>query len=285
MARKKRRFEQAPQAAAKPKENVRYEDPFQRAVGKKIEESAGIFEGQGRNILYGIAAVAVLGLVIGIIYFSSRRSNAEAQTALGKAIETSQAQITETPPVAGSTQKTYKTMRERSEAAIAEFQAVADKFGGAVGDKAKYFAATNRLLIDRPAGIQELEALSKTSGEVGSLSKFALAQTRADDGRADEAIVLYQELLNSSDSVVARETIQMALATLYEKQGRKQDAVDTLFALVKAAGEAKDLEGKPVPLNSTAQSAKDKLRELDPERAKEIPEPMPDTPGGLTSDN
>jgi hypothetical protein len=279
MARKKRRFEQAPQAPAEPKEKVRYEDPFQRTVGKKIEDTAGIFEGQGRNILYGVAAAVVLGLVIWIVYSWSGRTNAEAQTALGKAIETSQAQITETP-LAGSTHKTFKTMRERSEAAIGEFQAVAEKFGGSVGEKAKYLAATNRLLIDRPAGIQELEALSTSSGEVGSLAKFALAQTRAVDGRTDEAIALYQELSNSTNPVVAKETIQFELAKLYEKQGRKEDAVDTLFILVKAASEAKDLEGKSVPLSATAQAAKDKLKELDPERAKEIPEPVPETPGG-----
>ena len=286
MARKKRRFDQAPQAAPQPqpKESVRYEDPFQRAVGKRIEDSAGIFEGQGRNILYGIAAAVVLGLVIWIVYSWSGRTNAEAQTALGKAIETSRAQITETPP-AGSTQRSYRTIRERSEAAIAEFQAVADKFGGSVGEKAKYLAATNRLLIDRPAGIQELEALAAGGGEVGSLAKFALAQTRAVDGRTDEAIALYQDLANSSDPVVARESIQLELAKLYEKQGRKEDAVATLFILVKTASEAKDLEGKPVPLTATAQAAKDRLKELDPEKAKEIPEPVPDTPGGISFGN
>jgi len=282
MARKKRRFEQAPSAAAQPKESVRYEDPFQRTVGKRIEDTAGIFEGQGRNILYGIAAVVVLGLVIWIIYSYTGRTSAEAQTALGKAIETSQAPVTETPP-AGSTQRTYKTMGERSEAAIAEFQAVADKFGGSVGEKAKYFVATNRLLIDRPTGIQELELLSRTSGEVGTLSKFALAQALAVDGRTDEAIALYQELTNSSNPVVDRETVQYELASLYEKQGRKDDAVNTLFTLVKTASEAKDLEGKSVPLTATAQEAKDKLKALDAEKAKEVPEP--ETPGGISFDN
>jgi hypothetical protein len=284
MARKKRRFDQTPQAAPQPKDKVRYEDPFQRTVNKKIEDTAGIFEGQGRNILYGVAAVVVLGLVIWIVYSWSGRTNAEAQTAFGKAIETSQAQITETP-LAGSTQRTYKTVRERSEAAIAEFQAVADKFGGAIGEKAKYLAATHRLLIDRPAGIQDLEALSSGGGEVGTLAKFALAQTRAVDGRTDEAIALYQELANSSDPVVAKETIQFELAKLYEKQGRKEEAVDTLFILVKASSEAKDLEGKSVPLTATAQAAKEKLKELDPEKAKEIPEPVPDTPGGISFGN
>ncbi len=285
MARKRRNFDQVPLPASDTKAKVKYEDPFQRAVGKRIEDAAGIFEGHGRNILYGIAAAVVLGLVIWIIYSWSGRTSAEAQTALGKAIEISQAPISETPPIAGSNQKTYKTIRERSEAAIAEFQGVADKFGGPASDKAKYFIAVNRLLIDRPAGTQELEALISHSGEVGSLSKFALAQVRADDGKTDEAIKLYQDLLGSSDPVIAKETIQFELAKQYEKAGRKEDAVSVLFDLVKSASEAKDLDGKAVPLTQTAQSAKDKLKELDPEKAKEIPEPVPETPGGMPFGN
>ena len=285
MARKRRNFDQVPLPAADAKAKVKYEDPFQRAVGKRIEDAAGVFEGQGRNILYGIAAAVVLGLVIWIIYSWSGRTSAEAQTALGKAIEISQASISETPPIAGSNQKSFKTIRERSEAAIAEFQGVADRFGGPAGDKAKYFIAVNRLLIDRPAGTQELEALVSNSGEVGSLSKFALAQVRADDGKTDDAIKLYQELLASSDPIVAKETVQFELAKQYEKAGRKDDAVNVLFDLVKASSEATDLEGKAVPLTQTAQGAKDKLKELDPEKAKEIPEPVPETPGGMPFGN
>ena len=285
MARKRRNFDQVPLPASDAKAKVKYEDPFQKAVGKRVEDAAGIFEGQGRNILYGIAAAIVLGLVVWIIYSWSGRTSAEAQAALGKAIETSQAPISETPPLAGSNQKSFKTIRDRSETAIGEFQIVVDKFGGQAGEKAKYFIAVNRLWIDRSAGIQELEALSSTGGEVGSLSKFALAHTRAEDGKTDEAINLYQELNTSSDPVVAKDTIQFELAKLYEKAGRKDEAVATLFELVKAASEAKDLEGKSVPLTQTAQSAKDKLKELDPEKAKEIPEPAPETPGGAMFGN
>ena len=274
-----------PQAATESKDKVRYEDPFQKAVGKKVEEAAGIFEGQGRNILYGLAAVVVLGLVIWIIYSKVGGSSAEAQTALGKAIETSQAPVSATPPMAGSTQKTFTTQKERAEAAISEFQAVADKFGGSVGEKAKYFVAVNRLTVDRGAGISELEALSSGSGEVGSLSKFALAQTRAEDGKADDAIKLYQELANVADPVVAKESIQWELAKLLEKQGKKKEAVDTLFGLVKTASEAKDLDGKSVPLTTTAQSAKEKLKALDPEKAREIPEPTTQTPAGMPFGN
>ena len=42
-------------------------------------------------------------------------------------------------------------------------------------------------------------------------------------------------------------------------------------------------DGKAVPMSPTAESAKTKLKELDPEKAKEIPEPAPEPPptGGM----
>lgn len=277
MTRKKRRFDApvAAESAADTATKPRYQDPFQQKVGQSIEEAGKLLEGKGRNILYGLAAVVVLGLIVGIVMTWSGRSNAQAQTALGKAIVTSQSAVTDQAPPAGSTERTFKTQKERAEAAIAEFEAVRNTYGGSVGEKAKYFIAVNRLTLDRQAGISELETLSKTGGEVGSLSTFALAQAKAADGVYDQAAALYQELAASSDPIVAKETISFELAKIYEKQGKKAEAVTALFDLVKAATEAKDLDGKAVPLSSTAQNAKTKLQELDPEKAKELPEPPP----------
>lgn len=211
MARKKRRFEQleAAAATAKPNEKKLYKDQFQATVGEKIESAGKVFEGQGRNILYGLAALVVLIIALSIFYVWNRRAEATAQTALGKAIQTSQAVVTASPLPAGSTEKTFKTEKERAEASIAEFQAVAEKFGGNVAEKARYFIAVNRLTLDRPAATTELEALAAKNDEVGKLSKFALAQVKADDGKTDEAIALYQQLSAMTDPVVAKDTVNI----------------------------------------------------------------------------
>lgn len=281
MARKKRLAEQPAIPTNEPKERVSYQDAFQSNVNRRLEEGSRAFEGKGKTILYALAAVAVLAILIGIFMSWNRRSNATAQTALGKAIETSQAQVTDQPLPATSTVKTFKTEKERAEAAIAEFQAVADKFGGDVGEKAKYFIAVNRLSIDRAAAISDLENLSKTNDEVGTLSKFALAQAKAADNRLDEAAALYQQLAGMSDPIIAKDTINFNLAQIYEKQNKKQEAADLYFNIAKAAAEAKDKDGKAIPLTETAREAKEKLTALAPERAKEIPEPALDAPGGL----
>lgn len=274
MARKKRRIEPVtvPATATEAKDKPRYQDSFQQTVGKKVEDAGKKLEGQGRNILYGLAAIAVLGIIVWIIYSWSGRSNAAAQAALGKAIETSQAPVTDQPIPAGSTVRVFKTEAERAQAAIAEFAAVAEKHGGDVGEKAKYFAAVNKLTVDRAAGIQELESLAKSNDETGKMAKFALAQAKAGEGRTDEAIGLYKELAAMDDPIVSKETINFELAKLYEKQGNKAEASNILFGIVKTAGEVKDLDGKPVPLSSTAMAAREKLEQIDPAKLKELPE-------------
>ncbi len=278
MARKKRRFEQLEAAAAAPQEKKIYTNQLQKQVGERLDEAGKSLEGKGRTILYGIGAAVVLVILIFLFMKWSARSSGAAQTALGKAIQTSQAQISDTGTPVGSTQKTYKTEKERADASIAEFQAVVDKFGGAVGEKARYFMAVNRLTIDRAAASQELEGLAGANSETGKLSKFALAQTRVDDNKLDEAVTLYNELAAMADPIVAKDTINFELAKIYEKQGKKAEAASLYFNIAKAASEAKDLDGKPVRLTETATNAKAKVKELDPEKAKEIPEPAPDVP-------
>lgn len=282
MARKKRQvpeqFKAPVQTDDKPK--TVYQDEFQSGVNQRVEDFSRRFEGKGRNVLYGLAAVAVLAVLIGIFFAWNRRSDAAAQAALGKAIETSQAQVSDTPAPAGSTAKIFKTEKERAEAAIPEFQAVVDKFGGEVEDKAKYFIAVNRLKLDRAAGIQELEGLAKSSGEVGTLSKFALAQTKADDGKLDEAAALYDELIKLSNPILAKDTLNFELAQIYQKQGKTTEAADIYYNIAKTASEAKSLDEKPIPMSQTAREAKDKLEKISPERAKEIIEPAPESPFG-----
>lgn len=281
MARKKRIIEQPAPVGAETKPTVAYQDAFQHNVSRKIENASRSFEGKSRNLLYGLAALAVLGILIGIFVTWNRRSNQTAQTALGKAIETSQAQVTDSPVPAGApSQKTFKTEKERAETSINEFQAVADKFGGDIAEKARYFIAVNRLSLDRAAGIAELENLAKGNNEVGKLSKYALAQARAGEGKTDEAVNLYKELAAMSDPIIAKDTLNFQLAKLYEKQGKKDEAVNLYYDIAKNAAEAKDADGKAIAPTTTAREAREKLTTLAPDKAKEIPEPTLESPLG-----
>ncbi|MEO6589551.1 MAG: hypothetical protein ABIP06_09620 [Pyrinomonadaceae bacterium] len=281
MARKKRKFVEPEIPVNEPKNKKPYRDEFQKNVGAEVVKIGKKFEGKGKTVMYALAAIGVLVLLFGIYSVWTRRTNNAAQTALGKAIETSQAQVTDSPLPAGSTQKTFKTEKERAEASIAEFQTVADKYGNPYQEKAKYFIAVNKLSIDRAAAVSELEALAGSSSEVGKLSKFALAQAKAGDGKLDEAAVLYKELSDASDTIIAKDTINFELAQIFQKQGKTEDAANLYFQIAKTASEAKGADQKPIPMTQTARDAKSKLEEINPEKAKEIVEPAPESPLGL----
>jgi predicted negative regulator of RcsB-dependent stress response len=286
MAGKKRRFEKLQEAASAPPEKKKYDDPLKIKVNNQLEEFGRQFEGKGKTILYGVGAVVVIAILVLIFAKWSRNSNAAAQAALGRAIETMQAPILGANNAQAPTEKSYSNERERATAAIAEFEGVADRFGGAVGDKAKYFAAVTRLDVDRPAAILELEAMSGSGSETGKLAKFALAQTRVSDNNLESAAALFQELVAMDDPIIAKDTINFELAKVYERQGKKQEAADLYFNIAKSASEAKDMDGKPVRMSETANDAKKKIEELDPERAKQIVEPSTPSPfdsgSGLT---
>lgn len=281
MAQKKRRFEQLQTvAAAAPQDNRVYTNPVQKQVSEKLDEVGKSLEGKGRTIVYGLAAIAVLAVLIAVFMSWSRRSGAAGQAALGKGIETSQLRVTDVPPPAGTTEKTFKTEKERAEAAISEFQSAADKFGGDIADKAKYFIAVNKIFVDRPAAISELEALAQRSDEIGKMSKFALAQTRVADNKLDEALAMFQDLAKMDDPIVAKDTVNFEIAKIYEKQEKKTEAADIYFNIAKASAEMKDRDGKAITPTQTATDAKERLTDLDPERAKQIPEPTPTSPFG-----
>jgi predicted negative regulator of RcsB-dependent stress response len=283
MAKRKSRLQEVSEvtAPAKPAEPApRYRDAFQRTSERRIEDITHKMEGKGRTLLYALGALVVLAILIGIFISYQRRANAAAQAALGKAIETSTARVTDLPVPAGSTEKVFKTEKERADAAIAEFQAVAEKYGSPVREKAQYFIAVNRLSVDRAAGIAELENLAKQSGEIGTLSKFALAQAKASEGKHDEAAAIYLELSNASDSIIPKDTINFNLAKVYERQGKKDQAADLYYIVAKNASEAKDAEGKPIQMTQTGSEARERLEELNPAKAAEIKDTsMPTIPG------
>lgn len=249
-------------------------DRFQSAADEKLETLGKKFEGKGRPILYGLLALVGVAIIGGIIYSYSQRSSAAAQTALGKAIDIHTAQVSASPDPK-NTELTFPTEKERAEKAIAAFEEVANKYGSPYKEKAQYFIAVDRLKLDRAAGVQELENLSKGSGEVATLSKFALAEARFGDGKYDQAAALYKELIDAKTGVIANESLNFALAQALEKQGKTDEAVEVYFNIVKLAREAKNPEGEALPQSQTAREATTKLQNLAPARYAELPPEPP----------
>lgn len=252
-------------------------DKFRDVTMSAFDRLGNRLEGKGRTIIYAITAAIALAVLFSVWSWWSRRHTDEARRALGRAIEIAEAPVTPSPSP-GSTTPSFSNERERAQKAAEEFQKVADKYNDPYREIARYLAATNRLTIDRNRGLSELEALSKSSNsEIAARAKFALAQAKEADGQYDVAASLYSALAKEKESVVPTDTANLRLASVYEKQGKKNEAVDILFRLVEAARKAQGKDGKPAPQSAAAREAAQKLEKLDPARFAQLPpEPLAD---------
>lgn len=258
-------------------------DKFRDTAGRIFDRLGDRLEGKGKAILYALGSVIVLLVIIGVGVSLHRKHTNEAVQALGRGIEIMGKPVASAPGAPGADPKapSFASEQERAQRAIEEFQKVAAKYGDPYKTEARYFIGTNLLYIDRDKAIIELAEVTKASVvEPATLAKFALAQAKQADGKYDEAARLYAELAALNSAVVTAETANLYLASVYEKQGKKKEAVDLLFNIVDASRKAKDQDGTPLPASAAAREATEKLQRLDPDRYAKL---TPETPGANLS--
>ncbi|MGQ9897621.1 MAG: hypothetical protein ACUVR8_08725 [Acidobacteriota bacterium] len=167
------------------------------------------------------------------------------------------------PPIPGK--KVYPDEKTKYTEAAAAFDKAANYPSKSF--ISRYYAALSRLKLDPAQGIQALRELSVTTGAVGQLSTLALADALAAEGKVDEAIAQYQQLREKcaeagNNAVVSAEVIAFALGKLYEA---KQDTTSAVKEYTIAA--------KSRSMALLGQQAYQRLAALDPEMARQLPEP------------
>ena len=252
-------------------------DRFRDTTMTLLDRVGNTLEGRGRTILYALGGIILAGILILLFLRWSGRKSDEARQALGRAIDIATAPVSQTADT--TTGSVFSTEEQRAQRAIEEFQRVADKYGDPYQSEARYFIATNKLILDRSKGVADLTELGNSKvPEVAALAKFALAQTRESDGKLDEAAQLYSALASANSAAVTPDTANLRLAKVYEKQGKKKEAADVLFNIVDASRKAKGPDNKPLPASSAAREAATALQDLDPARYAQLP---PEAPFGL----
>jgi len=255
------------------------QDRFRDTTMGLLDRLGNVLEGKGWSILYGIAGLVLVTLILGFWIRWSNRKSDEARRAIGRAISLATAPVSATP-AADATGPTFANERDRAQRAIEEFEKVAAKYGDPYRAEARYFIATNLLYVDRNKGINGLADLSKSKiSEVATLSKFALAQAKESDGNYDDAAQLYREIAGQNGAVVTPDIVNLRLALLYEKQGKKKEAADLLFNIVNAGRKAKSADGTPISPSAAVRDAGQELQKLDPDRYAQLPPESP--PGDL----
>ena len=247
-------------------------DRFRDTTMLLADRMADRVAGRRQQILYGLIVVVIIAIGIYMVLRWRQKHAEEAQAAIGRAIAINSADIMPAPPP-GSKDPVFSNPQDRSERAIQEFQKVAAKYGDPYRTEAQYFIATNKLTTDRLNGEKELQTLSQGSGEIATLSKFALAQAKESDGALDEAARLYSELAKANSNIVTPENANLRLAIVDNKQGKKKEAADILFSIVDSARKARDKDQKPIPESAASRAAAQELLKIDPTCHAQLPPP------------
>ena len=179
-------------------------------------------------ILLGVIVVLVLS---GVIYNS--RSDA-ASSAFGSAMQAYQTPLVQPGQEVPPGVKTYSSAAERAKAANALFLDVANRYGMTPsGKNARYFAGLTEIEAGQTQQAEDTlkSVASGWDSNLAALAKFALAQLYRNSNRNDQAADIYKELIKKPTTTVPAGEAQLALADLYQVEGKPDLAKQQLADL------------------------------------------------------
>jgi TolA-binding protein len=200
-----------------------------------------------------VAAVAVVGGFLG--WRASR--NAKATDLLATALAKAEAPVVTPPaPAPGSPPPvqqpgTFRTERERMEAALPLFLQAADKYPNTdAGLTARYRAAGILAELGRYAEAeqryQEVIARAGSSSLYGRTARLGLAEAQLAQQKNDAAVATLKELSTDSNSQLPLDGVLMQLGRACQQAGKKDEATRAFTRIVDEfpqslyAGDAKE---------------------------------------------
>ena len=191
-----------------------------------------------------LIVVAVLIVVVAAGGYAAWRANRSSKSTalLADALAVAEAPVvTPPPPAPGSPPPvqqpgTFRTDRERLEAAIPKLQQAADAYPGSDGGiTARYRLAGSLAELGRyqeaEQRYREVIAKAGRSSVYGRTARLGLGEVLAAEGKTDEAIATYRELSTDSDSQLPLDGVLMQLGRA-AMQGGKTDEATRAFTRV-----------------------------------------------------
>lgn len=181
-------------------------------------------------VLLVVAILAAAGVYGWRMYTQTHAANAEAK--FNSAMEIFQAPVG--PPQAAG-QLTYANEDNKFADAEQAFSKISQHYGGTqAGQLAAYYAAlSNEKLGHYTLAEKWLEGLvDSKDADVASMAKFELAGLDARNGKTDQAIQLYKQLVAQTSVLVPKPEVMLALANCYSAKDPAQAA--KLYGQIKA---------------------------------------------------
>lgn len=200
---------------------TRHQLKEQDEITSYLEKGTEFVVARKREVTMGLAAVAVVALVVfgGLYYRSSR--NASAETQLSQVINT----YNDTTNI--------KSEKERYEKTLAEAQKTVDQYRSTTaGNMALYYVALSQEgLGDTQKATQNLEEVAQRGdASVKSVAQFALAGIYKKHGQTQKAIDTYKQLYDNG--AYSKAAVAYELATLYEANNQVDQAKEYYQKLV-----------------------------------------------------
>jgi TolA-binding protein len=197
------------------------QDKFQEATREALAQA----QAHRQQLTIGLAVVLALVIVIGGFAYWRNQQEDQASALMGEAMNTYSAPIRVEGAPVDPTQLSFASAAEKDQKAEQQFQAIADKYPHAqAGKNALYMAAA----VDLDAAkYSDAEAKFKRVADSGNkdlaaLAKLGLASVYRATNRDQDAINIYNQLVQKPTQSVPREQAQLDLAELYEKKDPAQ---------------------------------------------------------------
>ena len=218
-------------------------------------------ERQREITMIGGTAVAVVILVAGFFTYRSW-NNDKADTLLAGALAIAEASVvTPPPPAPGSPPPvqppgTYRTERERTEAAVPRLQQAADAYPNTnAGITARYRLAAALADLGRYAEAEQRfsEVVQKTSQKsiYHDTARLGLGEAQLAGGRTDAAMTTFRDLAADTNSKLPVDGVLMQLGRAALASGKKDEATRAFTRVVDE-----------FPQSSYVSDAKQRLAEM-----------------------
>src|SRR5262245_6026805 len=197
-----------------------------------------------REITTSVVAIVVVAVAVGgyLTWRSSR--DGKAQTLLASALAVAEAPVIAPPPPAPGSPPpvqqagTYRTDRERLEAAVPRLQQAADAYPNSdSGITARYRLAASLAELGRFAEAEQRyqEVLQKTGAKsvYHDTARLGIGEAQLAQGKHDAAVATFKEMATDSSSSLPVDGILMQLGRAAMAAGKKDEAKSAYTRIVQ----------------------------------------------------
>jgi len=230
------------------------QDKFTRTTIQVAEQTMHwSVEHQGKLVGATIVLVVVVLAVLGSWYYLEKQ-NETASADFGKAVSVLDTPVRPAGMPAQPDLPSFGSASERAAEARKQLQTVIDKYPHThAADFSHYLLGTTAASSgDNATAERELKTVAGYHDQdLSSLAKMALASVYRSEGKTQDAVTLYKQLVDKPTRAVSKPSAEVALADAYQAEGNTAEAKKVYEQLKKES-----------PSGPAAQIANEKLQAL-----------------------